>query len=144
MVHWLKESCNLQEKRTGGDMWRWQVYWYTFMHHLQTHLLTQRNTDTLFILPELQCELILAHYINNTMRMKQRNWKIRHGHHHFSLLHTHAKLNYHLLVESSLRAKSHFVYEESPERINGLFSVYYVLLWNKENCPWERTTINCY
>lgn len=28
-----------------------------------THLHTQRNTDTSFILPELHCELILANYI---------------------------------------------------------------------------------
>lgn len=63
-----------------------------------THLHTQRNTDTSVILRERHCELILANYIqqNNVGDEKKKKRKIGHGHHHFSLLHTHAKLNYHL------------------------------------------------
>lgn len=56
----------------------------------------------------------------------KKNDKIGHRHHHFSLLHTHAKLNYHRLVGSSLRAQSLTLYvEESPERINDLFNTDY-------------------
>lgn len=49
-----------KQRRRYVEMTGLLIYFHT--SPINTHLHTQRNTDTSFILPELHCELILAHY----------------------------------------------------------------------------------